>query len=87
MQQYFVEYIGSVFFFYVCIAIGNPLAVGGALALAKYMGDPISGGHFNPAVTIMLVLARKTPMATLAPYIIAQVLAAITVSQIVKYVR
>ena len=87
MQRYFVEYIGSLFFFYVCIAVGNPLAVGGALALAKYMGDPISGGHFNPAVTVMLILARKMPLATLAPYVVAQLLAAITVVQLVKFVR
>jgi len=87
MNQYVVEYLGTVFFLYVIIATGQPLAIGAALALSMYLGGPISGGNFNPAVTVMLALAKKQPMATVMPYIVAQLLAAITVVELYKRMR
>jgi len=73
MNAIVVEFIGTFFFLYVILATGNFLAIGAALALAIYLGGPISGGNFNPAVTIMLIAAKKQPMKTAAPYIVAQV--------------
>jgi aquaporin Z len=84
MKQYVVEYLGTVFFLYVIIATGNPLAIGAALALSIYLGGPISGGNFNPAVTILMVLSKKQPMSSLMPYLIAQVLGALTVLELYK---
>jgi glycerol uptake facilitator-like aquaporin len=84
MKQYVVEYLGTVFFLYVIIATGNPLAIGAALALAIYLGGPISGGNFNPAATILLVLSKKEPMSALIPYLIAQIAAALTVYELYK---
>lgn len=73
MRKYLVEFVGTFFFLYVIIATGNPLAIGGALALAAYLGGKISGGNFNPAVTIMMAAAKKMPTADVVPYIIAQI--------------
>jgi aquaporin Z len=84
MKQYVVEYLGTVFFLYVIIATGNPLAIGAALVLSIYLGGPISGGNFNPAVTILMVLSKKQPMSSLMPYLIAQVLGALTVLELYK---
>ena len=84
MREYIVEYSGTVFFLYVVIVTGNAFAIGAALAMAIYLGGPISGGHFNPAVTFLMVLAGKAPMNVLAPYLIAQLFAALTVWQIHK---
>ena len=42
-----------------------------------YAFGHISGGHFNPAITIGMYTARRTPAADVAPYIIAQLLGAI----------
>ncbi len=84
MKQYVVEYLGTVFFLYVIIATGNPLAIGAALALSIYLGGPISGGNFNPAVTILMVLSKKQPMSALVPYLIAQVAGALTVLELYK---
>jgi glycerol uptake facilitator-like aquaporin len=84
MKNYVVEYLGTVFFLYVIIATGNPLAIGAALALSIYLGGAISGGNFNPAVTVMMALAKKQSMSTVAPYIVAQLLAAVTVVQLYK---
>jgi len=83
MQAYLVEYLGTVFFLYVIIVSGgNAAVIGAALALAVYLGGAISGGNFNPAVTLLMVLAGKQPAATAAPYIVAQLLAALTVQQL-----
>ncbi len=82
MQEYIVEFLGTVFFLYVIIATGHPLAIGAALAISIYLGGPISGGNFNPAVTVLMALTGKQPMETVAPYIIAQLLGALTVQQI-----
>ena len=87
MQELLIEYVGTVFFLYVIIATGNPLAIGAALALASYVAGPISGGNFNPAVTILMTLAGKQKPTLLIPYILVQVLAALTVFELYKRLR
>jgi aquaporin Z len=72
-KKLLVEFLGTVFFLYVIIAVGNPLAIGLALAVAIMIGGKISGGHFNPAVSIMMVAAKKLRMNDAAPYILAQI--------------
>lgn len=87
MNHILVEFLGTLFFIYVIIATGNALAIGAALAIAIMIGGPISGGNFNPAVTIMMALAGKQPMKEIVPYIIAQVaggLAALELSKRIK---
>jgi glycerol uptake facilitator-like aquaporin len=87
MQELLIEYVGTVFFLYVIIATGNPLAIGAALALAAYIGGPISGGNFNPAVTILMTLAGKQNPTLLIPYIVVQILGALTVFELYKRLR
>jgi aquaporin Z len=72
---------------YVIIVTGDPLAIGAALALAAYIGGPISGGNYNPAVTVLMVLAGKQPSSTLVTYTMAQVLGALTVMELYKRLR
>lgn len=86
MKAVLVEYFGTFFFLYVIIATGNFLAIGAALALVVYLGGKISGGNFNPAVTIMMVLADKQHVNTLVPYIAAQILGGICALQLYKTV-
>ena len=74
ISKYMVEFFGTAFFLYVIIGTGNWLAIGLALAIVILIGGPISGGNFNPAVTAMLVAAKKMPSSDLIPYIIAQLL-------------
>ena len=85
MREYVVEYLGSVFFFYVTVVTKNAFAIGAALALAIYVSSNLSGGGFNPAVTLAHALTGDTPMAKLLPYVLAHVAAALTVWQI--YIR
>jgi aquaporin Z len=79
-----VEFIGTLFFLYVILATGNFLAIGAALSLVIFLGGKISGGNFNPAVTIMLVSANKQNISTLIPYIIAQIAGGLVALEIYK---
>jgi aquaporin Z len=52
-------------------------AVGLGLAGLIYAVGNISGGHFNPAVTISLAISGKMPLRDVVPYIVCQVLGGI----------
>jgi len=87
MYNYLVEFIATLFFMYVILATGNPLAIGAALALVMLVAGKYSGGHVNPAVSIAMVSAGKLNVNDLMPYIIAQILGALTALQIYKRVQ
>ena len=54
--------------------VGVSLAFGLSVLTAAYALGHVSGGHFNPAVTLGLVAGRRFPVADAAGYVIAQVL-------------
>jgi len=74
MERYLAEFVGTLFFLYVIIATSNPLAIGVALVIAIVTVGQVSGGLFNPAVTLMMAAAGRLPINDVAPYIAAQVL-------------
>ena len=84
MNRYLVEFVSTLFFVYVILATGNPLAIGAALALAITLAAPISGGHLNPAVSVVMAAAGKLEVVDLVPYVIAQVLGGLVALQIFK---
>jgi aquaporin Z len=57
--------------------LGVALAFGLTVLTMVYAFGHISGGHFNPAVTVGLYTARRIPAADVTPYVIAQLLGAI----------
>jgi|TARA_Y100000389_G_C17207136_1_gene386610 glycerol uptake facilitator-like aquaporin len=87
MNKYLVEFLGTLFFLYVILATGNWLAIGAALAIAVLIGGPISGGSYNPAVTIMMVAAGKFPKGDLVPYILAEVAGGLAALELYKRVK
>jgi len=54
--------------------LGVALAVGLAVIAGVYAFGPISGGHFNPAVTLGLAAAGRFPWSKTIGYIVAQVI-------------
>tara|TARA_B110000261_G_C13090011_1_gene359569 strand:- start:32 stop:310 length:279 start_codon:yes stop_codon:yes gene_type:complete len=74
MNKLIVEFLGTMFLLFTIFATGNYLAIGTALAIAVFLGGPISGGAFNPAVAIALFSAGKLKKDDLLPYIIVEVL-------------
>jgi aquaporin Z len=57
--------------------LGVSLAFGLSVVTMAYAVGHISGGHFNPAVTVGLCTARRIPPASVLPYIVAQLVGAI----------
>lgn len=86
MNKYLIEFLGTLFLVFVVFASGNYLAIGGALALALLLSGSISGGAFNPAITIALNYSGKLDKKDLIPYIIAQIGGGLTGFQIYKYI-
>ncbi|WP_428938533.1 MIP/aquaporin family protein [Fontivita pretiosa] len=60
-----------------------PLAIGGVLMVMVYMGGHISGGHYNPAVSLAAMLRGKLSGIELALYWAAQILGAIVAALMV----
>ena len=83
-NKYLVEFLGTLFFLYIIIATNNALAIGAALALAIYLGGKISGGNFNPAVSVMMVVAGKLSKQDLIGDILAQILGGLAAFQLYK---
>jgi len=84
MYKYLAEFFGAVFFIYVILATGNPLAIGAALALVILLTSKVSAGHINPAVTIALASAGKIPTAEIIPYCLAQIFGGLVALEIYK---
>jgi glycerol uptake facilitator-like aquaporin len=87
MYKYLVEFLGAIFFVYIILATGNPLAIGAALALVILLASPISGGHINPAVSIAMASAGKLSTNDVLPYCAAQILGGLTAVQIYKRIK
>jgi aquaporin Z len=61
---------------------GVAFAFGLTVVTMAYAVGHISGGHFNPAVTIGLYAGGRTPASNLLPYILAQVVGAIAAAAV-----
>jgi aquaporin Z len=84
MQSYLVEFVGSLFLMYVFLTLKNPLANGVALTLAMLLSLKVSGGYFNPALTMAMVYNGTLPNKELLPYILAQITGALSAVEIIK---
>ena len=74
MNKYIVEFIGT-FFLVATVGLSYhtkpgdagtmaPLAIGSALMVMVFAGGHISGGHYNPAVTLAVFLCGNVPWRT-----------------------
>jgi len=78
MKKYIVEFIGTFFLvFTVGLAVRGgallaPIAIGSVLMVMIFAGGHISGGHFNPAVTLAAFLRGRCERRDLIPYWVAQ---------------
>ncbi|MFL6090960.1 MAG: MIP/aquaporin family protein [Aeromicrobium sp.] len=78
MHKIITEAIGTfalVFAVVGAVSQGSPLAafaIGGTLAVAIYAGGHISGGHYNPAVSLAAFLRGRLTAVELPGYIAAQ---------------
>ncbi len=91
MKKYLVEFIGTFFLvFTVGMAVRSgaalaPVAIGAALMVMVFAGGHVSGGHFNPAVTLGVYLRGKCDKSDVAPYWLAQFLAGVVAALITNF--
>jgi aquaporin Z len=62
--------------------VGVSLAFGLTVVTMAYAVGGVSGGHFNPAVTIGLATAKRFPWSEVIAYIITQIVAAIAAAAV-----
>ena len=92
-RKYLAELLGTFLFFAIGLAsvqavrvLGDgraplmvvvPLGFGFGLLAAIFTFGHISGGHFNPAVSVAMVVDRRMPPLEAAGYIISQIIGAV----------
>jgi aquaporin Z len=93
MRKYLVEFIGTFFLvFTVCAAsLGTdktlvPLAVGAVLMTMIFAGGHISGGHFNPAVSVAVYIRGRLEARDLGFYVLAQLVAGAAAAGVARFV-
>jgi aquaporin Z len=95
MKKYLVEFIGT---FFLVLTVGMtvidpgagalaPLAIGSALMIMVYAGGHISGGHYNPAVTLAVWLRGRCPTGDVPSYMIVQVLGAVAAAFLTLFLK
>lgn len=96
MKKYLVEFIGA---FFLVLTIGmtvigrDPgnflpaLAIGSALMVMIFAGGHVSGGHYNPAVTLGVWLRGRCALADVPFYMIAQILGAFAAAKLALYLK
>ncbi len=97
-RAYLAELLGSFLFFTIgyasvaAFAVASaptpnllvvPFSFGFGLLAAIFAFGHVSGGHFNPAVTVAMILDKRTTPADAVGYIIAQIIGAIAAGAVV----
>jgi len=96
MKKYIVEFIGTFFLVLtVGFAVRNspnlapslaPIAIGSVLMVMIFAGGHVSGAHYNPAVSLAVLIRGKMEAKDFVPYLVAQfaagALAALIVSNV-----
>jgi len=87
VKKYLTEFIGTFFLVLTIGLSGNPLAIGSVLMVMIYMGGHVSGGHYNPAVSLAVWMRGKLPLVDLAPYMLFQIVGAVAAAGIVGMLK
>lgn len=85
MKKYFNEFIGTFFLVLTFVmatsnpdyALMAPFAIAGMYLAMIYAGSHISGGHYNPAVTLAVLLRGKVERTDALYYILVQLVAGV----------
>jgi aquaporin Z len=95
MNKYLVELIGTFFFVLTigCTVIDKgagalaPIAIGSVLMVMVFAGGHISGGHYNPAVTLGVWMRGKCNTKDVVPYWVSQFIGAALAAAAVKFFK
>lgn len=94
-MKYVAEFIGT---FFLVFTIGMtvldpgagsfaPIAIGAVLMVMVYAGGHISGAHYNPAVTLAIVVRGRCSVGEMVPYWISQIVGAVVAAFLVMFLK
>lgn len=95
-MKYFYEFIGTFFLVFTVGMTGlepdssgilAPIAIGSALAVMVYAGGHVSGGHYNPAVSLAVFMRGMLSKSDLGLYWIAQCIGGIIAALLTLYFK
>ncbi len=90
MQKYLTEFIGTFFLVLTVVLTANnpgiapmaPLTIGTMYMVMIFAGGHISGGHYNPAVTLAVLIRGKIDRGDALYYILVQLIAGVVAAAI-----
>lgn len=74
ISKYLVEFLGTTFFLFTILRFPNPFLIVLSLLIVILLGGKISGGHFNPAVSVMKFAQGELTSQNMMLYVLMQVL-------------
>lgn len=84
MKKYVTEFIGAFFLVFVTLLVSTngtgalaPLAIGAVLAGMAYAARDSSGAHFNPAISLAVLMQSKLSRFDFPYFVVAQVFGAV----------
>jgi aquaporin Z len=92
VRKYAVELLGTFLFVFTVATAASiagslaPLAIGATLMVMVYAGGHISGGHFNPAVTLGALVRGRIGAGDAAAYWVVQVVGGILGGLLARWV-
>lgn len=90
MRKYVTEALGTFFLVFTigcCTMFGASTAIAAAVILAAfvYAGAPLSGGHYNPAVSLGVWMRGQLSTLSVVPYMLAQSIGAVIAAVLVRF--
>ena len=82
MKKYITEFIGTFFLVLTIALSGEPLAIGAALMVMVFAGGHISGAHYNPAVTLAVLMRGRIALSEALVYMGSQLAGAVVAALI-----
>ena len=77
MNKYIIEFLGTFFLVLIIGLSQNPLAIGLGLAVLVYMGAHISGAHYNPVVSLAMLVNDQIELKEFSFYLASQLLGSV----------
>ena len=74
MNKYIIEFLGTFFLVLIIGLSQNPVAIGLGLAVLVYMGAHISGAHYNPIVSLAMLINDQIELKEFSFYLASQLL-------------
>ena len=85
MNKYIIEFLGTFFLVLIIGLSQNPVAIGLGLAVLIYMGAHISGAHYNPVVSLAMLINDQIELKEFSFYLASQLLGSVVATYFIMW--